>query len=44
MNIMSKEHEELKAKLISFENRTLENCLVFKGVTEGEGLNLHEPA
>ena len=34
--IMSKEHEELKAKLISFENRTLENCLVFKGVTEGE--------
>ena len=36
INIMSKEHEELKAKLISFENRTLENCLVFKGVTEGE--------
>lgn len=36
MNIMSKEHEELKAKLISFENKTLENCLVFKGITEGE--------
>ena len=36
MNIMSKEHEELKAKLISIENKALENCLVFKGITEGE--------
>ena len=36
MNIMSKKHEELKAKLISFENKSLENCLVFKGITEGE--------
>ena len=28
--------EELKAKLISIENRTLENCLVFRGLPESE--------
>ena len=33
---INKDQEELKAKLISIENRTLENCLVFRGVPEGE--------
>ena len=33
---INKDQEELKAKLISIENCTLENCLVFRGVPEGE--------
>ena len=33
---LNKEQEELKAKLISIENRTLENCLVFRGLAESE--------
>ena len=33
---INKDQEELKAKLISIENRTLEKCLVFRGVPEGE--------
>ena len=36
VNRISKDQEELKAKLISIENRTLENCLVFRGLTESE--------
>ena len=36
INIMNKEQEELKAKLTSIENRALENCLVFRGLMEGE--------
>ena len=36
VNRINKDQEELKAKLISIENRTLENCLVFRGVPEGE--------
>ena len=31
---INKDQEELKAKLISIENHTLENCLVFRGVPE----------
>ena len=33
---INKDQEELKAKLISIENHTLQNCLVFRGVPEGE--------
>ena len=36
VNRISKDQEELKAKLISIENRTLENCLVFRGLPESE--------
>ena len=36
VNKLNKEQEELKAKLISIENRTLENCLVFRGLPESE--------
>ena len=36
VNRVSKDQEELKAKLISIENRTLENCLVFRGLPESE--------
>ena len=34
VNRISKDQEELKAKLISIENHTLENCLVFRGLPE----------
>ena len=33
---LNKEQEDLKAKLISIENRTLENCLVIRGLPESE--------
>ena len=33
---LNKDQEDLKAKLISIENRTLENCLVFRGLPESE--------
>ena len=36
VNKLNKEQDELKAKLISIENHTLENCLVFRGLPEGE--------
>ena len=36
VNKINKDQEELKAKLISIENRTLENCLVFRGLSESE--------
>ena len=36
VNKINKDQEELKAKLISIENRTLENCLVFRGLPESE--------
>ena len=36
VNRISKDQEELKAKLISIENRTLENCLVFRGLPESD--------
>ena len=36
VNKINKDQEELKAKLISIENRTLENCLVFRGLCESE--------
>ena len=36
MNKLNREQEELKAKLISIENRTLENYLVIRGLPESE--------
>ena len=33
---INRDQEELKAKLISIENRTLENCLAFRGLPESE--------
>ena len=36
VNRISKDQEELKAKLISIENCTLENCLVFRGLPKSE--------
>ena len=36
VNKLNKDQEDLKAKLISIENRTLENCLVFRGLPESE--------
>ena len=33
---LNKDQEDLKAKLISIENRTFENCLVFRGLPESE--------
>ena len=36
VNKINKDQEDLKAKLISIENRTLENCLVFRGLPESE--------
>ena len=33
---LNKDQEGLKAKLISIENHTLENCLVFRGLPENE--------
>ena len=36
VNRIGKDQEELKAKLISIENRTLINCLVFRGLPENE--------
>ena len=36
VNKTNKDQEELKAKLISIENHTLENCLVFRGLPESE--------
>ena len=36
VNQINKDQEELKAKLISIKNHTLENCLVFRGLPESE--------
>ena len=36
VNRISKDQEELKAKLISIENCTLENCLVFRGLPKSD--------
>ena len=36
VNKINKEQDKLKVKLISIENCTLENCLVFRGLPEGE--------
>ena len=36
VNKLNKEQEDLKAKLISIENQTLENCLVIRGLPESE--------
>ena len=36
VNKINKHQEELKAKLISIENHTLENCLVFRGLPRSE--------
>ena len=36
VNKINKDQEELKAKLISIEKHTLENCLVFRGLPESE--------
>ena len=33
---LNKDQEDLRAKLISIENHTLENCLVFRGLPESE--------
>ena len=36
INKLNKEQEDLKAKLISIENQTFENCLVIRGLPESE--------
>ena len=41
VNKLNKDQEDLKAKLISIENRTLENFLVFRGLP---GVNMKRKA